>query len=87
MIATPPTTIAIAETTTNADTDSAEPCFTIEFKLADTGRRRYRFEPRHDAAGWWRFEDTWTGTEWECLDRQVVTDASLSIDGTAVLED
>ena len=87
MIATPPTTVAIAEATTDAETESATPCFTIEFELADTGRRRYRFEPRHNGAGWWRFEDAWTGTEWECLDRQVATDASLSIDGIAVLED
>ncbi|QGX94835.1 hypothetical protein EI982_08545 [Haloplanus rallus] len=62
------------------------PCFTIEFNPDEETRRRYRFEPKRDTTGWWRYEDEWTGMDWQCLVRESIKTISLSVDGSPVLD-
>jgi len=78
-------TVAIADGGTAAKDIQSDPCFTIEIECEDATRRRYRFEPRQERSGWWRSVDEWTGTSWECHDRESVRSVSLTVDGGTII--
>ena len=50
---------------------------TIQYRLTRHTWRRIRFEVRADDAGWWRFEDEWTGCTWRPIGREVVNDLAV----------
>ena len=78
-------TVAMADGGTEAKEIQSDPCFTIEVECEDATRRRYRFEPRQERSGWWRSVDEWTGTSWECHDRESVRSVSLTVDGGTII--
>ena len=78
-------TAAIADGGTAAEEIQLAPCFTIEIEHDDATRRRYRFEPRQKRSGWWRYIDEWTGTSWECHDRESVRSVSLTVNGGSII--
>ncbi len=78
-------TVAIADGGTAAEEIQSDPCFTIEIECEDATRRRYRFEPRQERSGWWRFDEEWTGMSWECHDRECVRSVSLTVDGGSII--
>jgi len=78
-------TVAIADGGTATEAIQSDPCFTIEIECDDATRRRYRFEPRQERSGWWRYDDEWTGTRWECNDRECVRSVSLTVDGASII--
>jgi len=78
-------TAVIADGGTAAEEIQLAPCFTIEIEHDDATRRRYRFEPRQGRSGWWRSVDEWTGTSWECHDRESVRSVSLTVDGGSII--
>jgi len=78
-------TVAIADGGTATEEIQSDPCFTIEIKRNDTVRRRYRFEPRQENPGWWRYDEEWTGTSWELHDRECVCSVSLTVDGGSII--
>lgn len=49
-------------------------------------RRRLRFTPRSQGAGWWRYEAEWTGCRWRPVGRAVVEDVQWAAQ-TASVED
>jgi len=73
--------VAIADGDTPTEAIQLDPFFTIEIECEEATRRRYRFEPRQECSGWWRYDDEWTGTRWECNDRECVRSVSLTVDG------
>ena len=79
------TTVAIADGGTAAKDIQSDPCFTIEIECEDTTRRRYRFEPRQGRSGWWRYDEAWTGTSWECNDRECVRSVSLTVNRGSII--
>ena len=78
-------TVAIADGDTATEAIQSDPFFTIEIECEDATRRRYRFEPRQERSGWWRSVDEWTGTSWECHDRESVRSVSLTVDGGTII--
>jgi len=78
-------TVAIADGGTAIEEVQSPPCFTIEVEHDDTTQRRYRFEPRQEHSGWWRYDEEWTGTSWECNDRECVRSVSLTVDGGSII--
>lgn len=78
-------TVAIADGDTATEAIQSDPCFTIEIECDDATRRRYRFEPRQERRGWWRYDEAWTGTSWEYNDRECVRSVSLTIGGTSII--
>jgi len=81
----PMVTAAIADGGTATEEIQFAPCFTIEIKCDDDTRCRYRFEPRQERSGWWRSVDEWTGTSWQCHDREPVRSVSLTVDGGSIV--
>lgn len=49
----------------------------VHFTVAGGSRQRVRFESRADGAGWWRFQDEWTGCTWRAVGRESVTDIKV----------
>ena len=62
------------------ESDGDDRKLTAQFRLPRGTWRRFRFEPRADGPGWWRFEDEWTGCTWRPIGREVVEDVSFSTD-------
>ena len=78
-------TVAIADGGTATEEIQSDPCFTIEIERDDTARRRYRFEPRQESPGWWRYDEEWTGMGWELHARECVRSVSLTVDGGSIV--
>ena len=78
-----PFTLAVADGGIANEESRPAPCFTIEHD--DGARRRLRYEPRQDGPGWWRYDEEWTGTSWECHDRECVRSVSLTVDGGSII--
>jgi len=53
--------------------------FEVQFIISTGARRRYRFEPRHIAPEWWRFEAEWTGTAWRPVSREPVQTVTVRL--------
>jgi hypothetical protein len=58
--------------------------FTVEYTPACAPRRRLRFEPRSDGAGWWRIEEEWTGCRWRPVGREPVDDVVCESDAEVI---
>jgi len=60
---------------------------TVKWRPEDGSRRRYRFVPRADGAGWWRIESTWTGCRWRAVGRVGVTDLDVQMGSSETPEE